>query len=320
MTFRQFKGAILAPQGTILELLSDKENSQSWMPGIKVTALFQLLISLIGLAAAWALLGLLLGLSSVFASRSLLFGSVLEKFFSRHLSPAAFALNYLRGLATALVSSAAFSAILDLMFQKIFDHKGRKTLQVFNVTVLATLPWTIFVVIPVLGWIILLVGILLNIFKVIQAAYAEKDGGRVLGGMLVAGVGAWIPTVLVAVTLHAATGPLLDMDPTHDFITGLTDQALGSPAMSEADKQAAALRIIAAAMGSGVARPQQSLPPQAQAAPPLPQTIAAPSSVPTKKIYRAQAQASKPVEASDDPPRVVPAQIQTAQASKTPQH
>ena len=226
MTKRQFIGAITRPQETIAELLADKGNAVDLKPGIRMTVIFQLVLSVVMAVAAWLILGLLLGLAGILGGKLDFASGGLLGFFGKHLSPVAAFYDFARSLVAALSGTFAAAFLLDLLFQKMFKNAGGQTTKVFNVLVQVTLPFSVFMVVPLIGPLIALVGILCNWYRVIGQAYHEKDSARIAGSMLLSGLGATVATSAVMFVLMGALRPLTSLDPMAAWTSGLGDRAV----------------------------------------------------------------------------------------------
>lgn len=266
MTKDLFIGAILRPNETISALVKKYDKSEDWKPGIRFTFYAHLAIAALFAAFAWALLGILLAVSGLATGKLGFFAAPLVHLFAENLSPLSLIGRFAVELAKSIAGSIVFALLLDLLFQRLYQHKGGKSRQAYNVFVAATIPWAVFIVIPVLGWIAAIVGSIANMVRVVRALYQEKDPVKIAVPILLAGIGGAISASILAGVLSAGVRPLRALDPMGPFVSGLADQAVYGKAMSEEDRLKAALN---ATMEMAMASQQ----PKAETAPPVPTAV-----------------------------------------------
>ena len=226
MNAAQFVGAIRVPKATIAGLLAEKENAADWRPGIMLNFVFQAAVTLLFFTLAWLAVALLLGLGWGTEGHRGFFGTAASGFLLEHLSPLGVVLGFAKSLALVLVSGIGFAMILDLLFQHWYRQRGGESKKIFNVVTAVTLPWAVFMLIPVVGPLVAIVGSCLNAYRVVAAVYGDEDPMRNVLAMLAAGFGAGVAAFVVVMVVGAAIQPIQSADPFRHWTTGISDRAI----------------------------------------------------------------------------------------------
>ncbi len=210
MNASAFLGMITKSNDVIKEEAKSEENKKSHLPGIKVIAVVQAFIEAVLWLAAWALVGLLAAAGPALGEAGQWFIPWLDKFFS--FSPFARLLDYSKALAVAVLAMFLYAAVVDFLARKMFKVQGGKQTLFFNVASLALAPYYAFMVVPVVGWFIMLIGMFINLLRCLRHLYGLA-GLRTLALILLANLATAAVVVLASAGLDKGLAGLYDLDP-----------------------------------------------------------------------------------------------------------
>jgi hypothetical protein len=259
MNLEGIKEALLSPQAHAERLVKDKTNRRDRQPGMKAVLIFETIITGSLALLAWTLLG---GMALLAPKGGWHWGWLVlmaQGLWASYLSPLALAWVVLQGVVLGIFGTWAWAEALDWCFKRLHQHKGGQGLVVFNAWILASLPWCVFLLIPVVGAWVTLIGGLWAVYQVAKAAYAEPDGFKVV----VVGVLALIPATVISVGLALLLGlvarPVLAMDPLQAWLERAGERALAGPGDS---MQSLGSRGMDDAQAAALASEALGLPPQ----------------------------------------------------------
>lgn len=212
MGFNSFFSAITKPDERIAELIADKSQAESIRPGLIWVAWVQVIYGTLLLGVAFAFLAVLALLGATLGPRFMaFFGPLLLA--GGLLTPFALVVWTLKAWAVAVLASLGGAWMLETIMVKLAGAKGGRHVLVFNVMTKILVPWQVFVVIPILGWVVMAVGMVFNVFRAIKQLYETKDTGHQVLGVIGYYATSTVGTVLAAALVGLLTTPLATMDP-----------------------------------------------------------------------------------------------------------
>lgn len=111
------------------------------------------------------------------------------------------------GFAAAALALLAAGALCDALLREAKQEGSRRLF--FNLAVRMVLPWQLFLLVPVLGWVVAPLGSALSLWRVLEKLYPKALFGRRLGVFLLGGLAATAVSFAVNGLLMALLQPLL---------------------------------------------------------------------------------------------------------------
>jgi len=204
---------------------------------------------------AWGTLLLLLGLSFLVPIHWGWLRMAMLGLWAAHLGPLTLLWEMVKGIVGLGAGFWLLSWFIDQCYERLFASKTRRQIQVFNLLILACIPLCLWMLIPVLGWILGVVETVLIAYWVLRAVYKEdpfKTGAAMVLSAVCVGVVNFVVVIALGLLLRALPSPP-HWDPTEAWTQALVARAL--PDDSGLSDFAAALNKAAMATG----QPAQSM-------------------------------------------------------------
>jgi hypothetical protein len=181
-----FTDSLLRPSQALDAWMADPSTRESVKGGVRWTLSFQLILGALVSLVGWLASKLIVALVHALGEQTALG-------FYQHLperlvwnGPSSLIQNLVIDVLVALVSVLVSTAVATWYLER-GEWKERR-IQVFNVLTYATLPWSALAIIPVLGWVLALAGVLINGWRAVGALFPGKDLLTKVVGLLLGAV------------------------------------------------------------------------------------------------------------------------------------
>jgi hypothetical protein len=177
-----FTDSLFRPSQALDAWMGDPSTRKSMQGGVRWTLTFRLvlgaLVSLVGWLASKVIVALVhtLGEKTAISLYQHLPADLVWN------GPSSLIQNLVIDVLVALTSILVSTAVVTWYLERS-DWKERR-IQVFNVLTYATLPWSALAILPVLGWVLAIVGVLINGWRAMGALFPDQDRASKLVGLV----------------------------------------------------------------------------------------------------------------------------------------